>query len=151
VLHLYHLGPDLVVHRMAAAGLPCVLTLHGPIAPSVVPALDAAEAVAACSEAVLNDTVARFPAVADRVRLVRNALPPAGRKAGPVPSGPPVVLFVGRVVPQKGFDLGLTAFARLRQVRPDARLVVVGDGVETMALAAQVDGLDVADAVELVG
>lgn len=158
VVHLYHLGPDLFFHRSAAGDVPFLLTLHGPVAsdPGAVDAvlgrtLADAGAVIACSQSVLDDTVTRAPALAGRVRLVRNALPPADGAGGPVPEGPPVVLFVGRVVPQKGFDLGLTAFARLRDACPEARLVVAGDGISLPALVEQADALGVADAVELVG
>ena len=98
-----------------------------------------------------DDLVRRIPAVAARSRLVRNALPRPPGEAGPVGSGPPTCLFVGRVVPQKGFDLGLEAFAALRRAHPDARLVVAGDGVSRAALARQVGALGLEAAVDLVG
>lgn len=158
VVHLYHLGVDLLFHRLADWTAPSVLTLHGPLAAAVDGAevvlgrtLADAEAVIACSQSVLDDTVTRVPGLAGRVRLVRNALPPIGPGRSPVPDGPPVVLFVGRVVPQKGFDLGLTAFARLRDACPEARLLVAGDGISLPALAAQAEAEGVADAVELAG
>jgi glycosyltransferase involved in cell wall biosynthesis len=40
------------------------------------------------------------------------------------------LLFVGRCVSLKGTDIGLQIFARIRQVRPDVTLTVIGDGVE---------------------
>ena len=40
----------------------------------------------------------------------------------------PVLLMVGRVAAEKNVELGLRAFERARQSRPDLRLVVVGDG-----------------------
>ncbi len=39
-----------------------------------------------------------------------------------------VILYVGRVAPEKGLDLLLDAFANLRRSRPDARLLIVGRG-----------------------
>ncbi|MFT6803064.1 MAG: phosphatidylinositol alpha-mannosyltransferase [Nitriliruptoraceae bacterium] len=42
----------------------------------------------------------------------------------------PVLLFVGRLEPRKGFEQAVTAFAYLKARHPDLRLVVVGDGPE---------------------
>ena len=52
----------------------------------------------------------------------RSSLAPAGQE----PSGPPTILFVGRLVPHKRQDLVIRAFARYRRRQPDARLVLVG-------------------------
>jgi glycosyltransferase involved in cell wall biosynthesis len=152
VVHLYHLGPDLLFHRLTTGSRPGVVTLHWSVPDPVLGAtLAGAGAVAACSQAVLDDAVTRHPEHVARVRLVRNALPPAHGDPTPVGDGPPVVLLVGRIVPQKGFDLGLQAFARLRATGAAARLVVAGDGIERPALAASAEALGVADAVELRG
>jgi glycosyltransferase involved in cell wall biosynthesis len=56
--------------------------------------------------------------------------PPPGGAGGSVadPSGPPTLLFVGRITPHKRHDLLLRAFALYRRHRaPDARLVLVGE------------------------
>jgi glycosyltransferase involved in cell wall biosynthesis len=50
-----------------------------------------------------------------------------------VPGGPPVVLGVGRLVPQKDFRTLLRAFARVRERRA-ARLLLLGEGPERPAL-----------------
>lgn len=42
----------------------------------------------------------------------------------------PVLLFVGRLEPRKGFEHAVQAFARLKMQHPDLRMVVVGDGPE---------------------
>ncbi len=47
----------------------------------------------------------------------------------------PVVLCVGRLAPEKNLGAVLDAAAALRAVRPDARLVLVGDGPERTRLA----------------
>ncbi len=49
----------------------------------------------------------------------------------------PVLLCVGRVAKEKNIGLALRAFESLRQVRPDARLVVVGDGPLRARLEAE--------------
>jgi L-malate glycosyltransferase len=59
------------------------------------------------------------------ILLDRSSLPPPG----PEPTGPPTILFVGRLVPHKRQDLLIRAFARYRRTAPDARLVLVGSPV----------------------
>lgn len=49
----------------------------------------------------------------------------------------PVVLYVGRVAPEKNIELTCEAFERLRQHHPEARLVIVGDGPARKKLAAR--------------
>lgn len=46
-----------------------------------------------------------------------------------------VVLIVGRLAPEKNLGLALETFAALRQRRPEARLVIVGDGPLLATLA----------------
>ena len=160
VIHFYHLGPDLLFHRLTAAAhqAPTSVTLHQPFSSNLLASdasigrtLREADAIAACSRSVLDDLRACIPALQARSHLVLNALPPAAVEATPLPDGPPLVLFVGRVVPQKGFDLGLQAFAQVLRARPDARLIIAGDGISRPGLERQARELGVADAVELAG
>lgn len=48
----------------------------------------------------------------------------------------PVAMYVGRLAPEKNLPVLLEALSAIRSVRPDARLVVVGDGPERAALEA---------------
>jgi glycosyltransferase involved in cell wall biosynthesis len=66
------------------------------------------------------------------------------------PSGTPVVLWVGRLVPRKAPTLAVEAFAELRRVMP-ARLIVAGDGPLRRRLRATVERLGLAEDVELLG
>jgi len=59
------------------------------------------------------------------------------------------IVAVGRLVPKKGFDLLIKAFARLD--RPGVRLRIAGDGPERAALAARAEAEGVADRVDLLG
>jgi glycosyltransferase involved in cell wall biosynthesis len=94
---------------------------------------------------------------ASRARLAARGVQVAGvlrngveeRPARPPLSDPPTVAFAGRLVPEKGADLLLRAFAALDA--PDARLVVAGDGPEGQRLAALARELGVAGRVELSG
>jgi glycosyltransferase involved in cell wall biosynthesis len=62
---------------------------------------------------------------------------------------PPTVVFVGRLVPEKGLDSLLKAWATSR--RPGWRLRLVGGGGEDAALRALAATLGVADSVDLAG
>jgi glycosyltransferase involved in cell wall biosynthesis len=159
VVHLYHLGPDALVHELTrrSAPAPEVATLHGwypsgllaPTAP-VGRSLRRASHVACCSEATLLAFLEHVPEAAERASVIENALPPVLRPAVPVPEQP-TLLLLGRVVPQKGFDLGLQAFATVLRSRPDARLVVGGDGVDLHALRSLAETLGVAPSVSFLG
>jgi glycosyltransferase involved in cell wall biosynthesis len=52
------------------------------------------------------------------------------------PNGPPIILAAGRLHRQKGFDILLRAFA-IARAEVDCRLVILGEGPERAALAAQ--------------
>ena len=62
----------------------------------------------------------------------------------------PVVVSVGRLAPQKGHDVLIDAFARVRRHR-DARLIIVGEGGQRQALQRRVDHLGLTDDVHLAG
>jgi len=56
----------------------------------------------------------------------------------------PVALCVSRFAPEKNFPLVLEAYRAMRAIRPDARLVLVGDGPMAGALRDSGDGIVVA-------
>ncbi|HVN52339.1 MAG TPA: glycosyltransferase, partial [Acidimicrobiales bacterium] len=61
------------------------------------------------------------------------------------------IVSVGRLVPIKGHDLLLDAFARLRRRRPGLRLTIVGHGPEETALQSQAGRLGIEDLVTFTG
>jgi len=67
-----------------------------------------------------------------------------------VPGGPPIILAVGRLHRQKGFDVLLEAFAKAR-AEVDCRLVILGEGPERAALAAQSERLGLAYDIDMPG
>ncbi len=62
----------------------------------------------------------------------------------------PIIIGVGRLVPVKGFDVLIRAFAGLRQSRP-ARLMIIGEGPERTALERLAGELGVHGDVDLCG
>ncbi|MGE0684888.1 MAG: glycosyltransferase family 4 protein [Candidatus Binatia bacterium] len=83
------------------------------------------------------------------VEVVENGVPV--RTARPPLSIPPVVVFAGRLVREKGADVLLRAFAMVVKQNPDARLLIAGDGPERAALCALASQLDVTPQVSLLG
>ena len=94
--------------------------------PRFAQGVDLAAGVSAYNAAELADAGARetavVPILVDRARLG------APRPDGEEVSGPPHVLFVGRITPHKRHDLLIRAFALYRREHaPDARLMLVGE------------------------
>ena len=69
----------------------------------------------------------------------------AERAALGIDAGATVIGAVGRLEPQKRFDLLMDAVALLRPSRPDLRLVIVGDGSLRGALASHMAARNLAD------
>jgi glycosyltransferase involved in cell wall biosynthesis len=65
--------------------------------------------------------------------------------------GSPALVSVGRLAPQKGYDLLLPAIARLRARHPSLHLTIFGDGPERAALEALRHELRLDDAVTFAG
>jgi glycosyltransferase involved in cell wall biosynthesis len=82
-----------------------------------------------------------------RARAARQAGPPWGTFAG----GRPVLVAVGRLIRQKGFDLLLRALAACRGEGRRACLAIVGEGAERPALEALARDLGIADRVLMPG
>jgi glycosyltransferase involved in cell wall biosynthesis len=59
---------------------------------------------------------------------------PALRKQWGIKPQEPVAIYVGRLAPEKNLPLVFDAYAAMKAVRPDTRLVLVGDGPERAAL-----------------
>lgn len=63
----------------------------------------------------------------------------------------PVITLVGRLAPQKGVDLFLSAVRDVRQQHPEARCLVVGHGPERERLEARARELELDGAVRFLG
>ena len=67
------------------------------------------------------------------------------------PSGPPTVVFAGRLAPEKGADVLLRAFAMIASKIPDSRLVIAGDGPMRSFLEKESEEAGLGDRVEFAG
>ncbi|MDP9183887.1 MAG: glycosyltransferase [Actinomycetota bacterium] len=118
-----------------------------------------ADAVAAVSEGVAEDLVRTCRLAPGSVHVLNNPVvtPDMVRLRQEPVSHPwlregslPVVLAVGRLVPQKDFGLLLEAFAMLRRSHA-ARLVILGEGASRADLERRAGELGVAEDVSLPG
>lgn len=169
-----HISKAGLLGRLAArrAGVPAVLhTYHGVVGELRGGSLGSrllrrAERVAAASAdalvAVSAQAVDELLAVGigrpEQYRVVGNAIdteyfvprPPSADL--PVPAGHrPLVGVVGRLGPEKGVEVLIEAFAKLRRRWPQALLCIVGDGPERPALEALAGRLGLVDGVHFAG
>jgi len=96
----------------------------------------------------------------DRVSVVNNGRdlskferdPPAGlRESLGIPEDAPIVGTVGRLIDRKGHDELLDAWATVSEERPDAHLLVVGDGPRRSHLEARASYLGIDESVHFAG
>lgn len=111
----------------------------------------------AAAVVALNDSIAawcrtlrpRWP-----VTTIPNPLEPAAAGSDdPRPDwfGPRNLVAVGRLVPQKGFDMLVEAFGRVAKSRPDWSLTILGEGPDRPALERQVRAAGLLGRVHLPG
>ena len=113
-------------------------------------ALRRATRVVACARSLAASARALAPEVAPRLSVIPNGVEPGvfvDGRAHPHPR--PYVAAVGRLVPQKGFDVLLEAFARLDA--PEVDLLIAGDGPERRRLEALRERLGLGARVHLLG
>jgi glycosyltransferase involved in cell wall biosynthesis len=117
-----------------------------------------ADRVTAVSQGVKDDLVSRLGLAAEKVTVVYNPIVSDEMlsKAQEPLDHPwfgdetPVVLGVGRLVHEKGFDILIRAIAEVGKKRP-VRLVILGQGELREALQAQIDELGQSERVSLAG
>src|SRR5256884_2789134 len=98
-------------------------------------ALRRATRVVACARSLAASARALAPEAAPRLSAIPNGAEPGLFADGPAyPHPHPYVAAVGRLVPQKGFDVLLEAFAHLGA--PEVDLLIAGDGPERRRLEA---------------
>jgi glycosyltransferase involved in cell wall biosynthesis len=91
------------------------------------------------------------PELAPHLEVIPNGVHPERYASGPVFAHPrPYIVAVGRLVPQKGFDVLIDAFAQLG-VGLEVDLIIVGDGPDRESLIRGRAARGVDDRVHLLG
>ena len=168
IVHIHRHGPD-IWGQVASllAGHRCVVTTeHGPYMQDVTgeagfPWYKTAlrrllcpqvRVTLAISKAVADDLLRHRVVCRRRVRIAHNGVDESKfmpRKRACMPG--PVIGAAGRLIPLKGFDALLEAFALVRRTCPDAQLRIAGEGPDRDRLASLVREKGLSDGVELLG
>lgn len=137
---------------------PHLLTLHGSLhADQLMPGalrqrlMHTVDWITTCSEALLCEIQGQMPDISNCSSAIPNRLQMPTLVPEPPQFSPPRLLCLGRIEPQKGFDLALAAFARLVSRFPGIHLTIAGDGKEKLNLEAMARDLGVADCVDFPG
>ncbi len=110
---------------------------------------EAADAFTACSAKTLRDAEAYVGHPLPDAQVIHNgANTEVFGRADPWPSERPYAFAIGRLVPQKGFDLLLRAY---RDADPAADLLLAGEGPDREALGQLAAELGIADRVTFFG
>ncbi|MCK5726095.1 MAG: glycosyltransferase family 4 protein [Thiotrichaceae bacterium] len=150
---------------MEAAGFPSVLASRETIVsvhdnPKSLPAnylpvypylYPRAKKIAACAQAIENKLYDRFGFT--NLTTVYNAVDVNKAivlSAELIDEDSPFILAVGRLAPQKGFDMLIDAFAKT-QAKADLKLIILGEGEDRVALQKSIDAYGLADRIILKG
>jgi glycosyltransferase involved in cell wall biosynthesis len=104
------------------------------------------DVILASSEAVQQRLIADG---VEPVEVIYNGVPEQPQR--PALTTPPTAAYAGRLIPKKGVDILLKAFARVVEEMPQARLLVAGEGVEQAALEGLIAKLGIDSHVDRLG
>jgi glycogen synthase len=160
LVHINSYGRSVLFHLNTISAHPAsvLVTLHQALPDEPVAndsllghVLRTADWVTTCSSAVLTHARRLMPEVIPCSSVILNGLEPPPFDPPPIPFDLPRILCLGRLVPEKGFDLALAAFERVFRRFPSARLVVAGEGRQAGKLKQQTVELGLTDCVEFIG
>jgi glycosyltransferase involved in cell wall biosynthesis len=161
VVHSHDMGPLLWLFQRAARSRrrPLMVTVHNSMTEvsvlsvashaSMAVLLREADLVTAVSRHALDDTLTYAQFLRDTIVHLPNGVLP-----------PPVVdrqvdrnllVGVGRLAHQKGWDVGIDAMRLVHDRRPEVRMVIAGPGPDQVALQQRIDGHGLSDVVTLAG
>lgn len=92
--------------------------------------------VCGVSESVLEGARNDVPEIIDKSSVIYNGLPVPDIAPEPLPFEPPIIICIGRLIYDKGFDIAIRAFSRIKKIFPETKFLFVGDGENKAGLQA---------------
>jgi glycogen(starch) synthase len=157
--HFFLAGPLVMLLQMTNRdpSIPVVTALQAPLdsvlhgGDSTRRLLRESAVVIAANRVLLEGIPAAVPETAATIRLLPNSVHPPALPPAELPWDPPVLLGLGRLVPDKGFDVALRALALLPDRWSHVRMMIVGEGTDRSRLESLCRELGLSDRVEFHG
>lgn len=147
VLHINDAMPSafFFLRGGATGNLPRVFTMHSPVVPGSNGLLKKlarqADRVVTVSAAQKADAENAIAGIEGRIEVIHNSLPFPKDAGKAMPDGIPRILCIGRMVPEKGFDIAVEALGILAQKGCHFTAVFAGNGRDKIPLEARVADL----------
>ena len=159
LVHIHGMGAHVLFHQETTASRPTPLLVtltnvfEGQVgAAGIVSRVLRLSSWLTCKAgAVLDQARQLVPEIIGRSSVIHNGLELSPLLPEPLPNKAPRILCLGRLAPQKGFDLALTAFASISKRFPHIRLVIAGDGPGRKSLEQQAARLGLVSAIDFLG
>ena len=137
--------------------VPIILTayspylLEGKFSPIIEKIISKVDRVCCISNWVLNEMKQYLPLFQEKFRLVYCGLSMPEVSPLPLSFSDPILLVLGRLSKEKGFDVAIKAFSLLKKQGSSARLLIAGGGVERPELEKLVVDLGLSSSVTFKG
>ena len=90
--------------------------------------LTTAQWIVGCSRCVLSELQQYMPEITSRSSVIYNGSDPPDLEPAPLPADPARLLCLGRLAPEKGFDVALRAMPMILDRHPQTQLLIAGEG-----------------------
>jgi len=123
------------LQTMNAYPSPTLLTIHADLANARTGSdtllghlLQNVDWITSDAYATLSHVRKIYPQIGERSTVIHNGFPMPKPKPATLQFEEPNVVCIGRLAPEKGFDIAIVAFSQILERFPNAHLIIAGDG-----------------------
>lgn len=159
-LHTAHGASALIFFMLRKLfNVPILLTAHGhyqcpqnsEIFPLAKMVLTAPDYISCVSNSVMQVIKEHSPELQHKMCFIHNSLDFPDIAPKPLPFDPPILLCLGRLTFEKGFDTAIKAMSLIIKEFPSAKLIIAGEGIEKQSLINLVNELQLNSCVSFTG